>query len=90
MEENYIPSGWDWLDRRLDGGFLESGRALYVFAGQTNVGKSIFLGNVAVNAAAQGRNVLLITLEMPELIYAKRISTQIRPHKFGPTPRRHL
>ena len=76
-EDNYIPTGWEWLDRRLGGGLLESGRALYVFAGQTNVGKSIFLGNIAVNIAAQGRNVVLITLEMPELTYAKRISSQI-------------
>ena len=82
-EENYIPTGWDWLDRRIGGGFLETGRSLYVFAGQTNVGKSIFLGNIAVNAASQGRSVLLITLEMPELQYAKRISTQISQIPIG-------
>lgn len=75
--ENFISSGWEWLDRRIGGGFIETGRALYVFAGQTNVGKSIFLGNIAVNVASQGRTVLLVTLEMPELVYAKRLSTQI-------------
>ena len=42
-----IKTGWDWLDERLDGGFLEAGRAMYIFAGPTNVGKSIFLSNVA-------------------------------------------
>ena len=75
--DNYIPTGWDWIDRRIGGGLLESGRALYVFAGQTNVGKSIFLGNMATNIARTGRTVVLITLEMPEMIYAKRISSQI-------------
>ena len=77
QQEKYIPSNWDWLDRKLGGGFLETGRAMYLFAGQTNVGKSIFLGNIACNVAAQGKTVLLISLEMSELMYAKRISTHI-------------
>jgi replicative DNA helicase len=72
-----IPSTWPWLDEALNGGFYESGRALYVFAGETNIGKSIFLGNIASNIAKQGKNVLLITLEMSELLYARRICTNI-------------
>ncbi len=76
-EEKYIPSNWDWLDRKLGGGFLETGRAMYLFAGQTNVGKSIFLGNIAANVAAQNKTVLLVTLEMSELMYAKRLSSNI-------------
>tara|TARA_R110000751_G_scaffold32630_1_gene81883 strand:+ start:80 stop:1414 length:1335 start_codon:yes stop_codon:yes gene_type:complete len=76
-QEKYIPSTWDWLDRKLGGGFLETGRAMYLFAGQTNVGKSIFLGNIATNVAAQNKTVLLVTLEMSELMYAKRLSSNI-------------
>ena len=38
-----------------DGGFLENGRSLYVFAGESNVGKSIFLGNIACNLASKGK-----------------------------------
>jgi replicative DNA helicase len=72
-----IPSTWPWLDDALNGGFLESGRALYVFAGETNIGKSIFLGNIATNIANQGKNVLLVTLEMSELLYARRICTNV-------------
>jgi len=72
-----IPSGWEFLDKKIDGGFLESGKALYVFAGETNVGKSIFLGNIACNIAKQGKTVLIISLEMPELVYAKRLSSNI-------------
>lgn len=72
-----IPSTWPWLDEALNGGFLENGRALYVFAGETNIGKSIFLGNIASNLANQGKNVLLISLEMSELLYARRIVTNI-------------
>jgi replicative DNA helicase len=72
-----IPSNWEWLDDALNGGFLENGRSLYVFAGETNIGKSIFLGNIASNIANQGKNVLLITLEMSELLYARRICTNV-------------
>lgn len=75
--EDKIPSNWEWLDDSLDGGFLQAGKSLYVFAGETNIGKSIFLGNVATNIAKQGKNVLLITLEMSELLYARRICTNI-------------
>ncbi|MDB4395995.1 hypothetical protein N9Z65_00085 [bacterium] len=75
--EDKIPSNWEWLDDSLDGGFLQAGKSLYVFAGETNIGKSIFLGNVATNIAKQGKNVLLITLEMSELLYARRICSNI-------------
>jgi replicative DNA helicase len=75
--ENFIPSKWKWLDDKIGGGLLENGRAIYIFAGETNIGKSIFLGNIAVNIASQGKTVLLVTLEMPEMIYAKRLCTNI-------------
>jgi replicative DNA helicase len=76
-EENYIKSGWTWLDKKLQGGFLENGRALYVFAGETNVGKSIFLGNIATNICKQNKNVLIVSLEMSEMLYSKRISSNL-------------
>ena len=73
----YIPTGWKWLDEKLSGGLLATGRSLYVFCGATNVGKSIFLGNIATNVLRQGKTVLLISLEMSEAVYTKRISTQL-------------
>jgi replicative DNA helicase len=75
--DDTISCGWPWLDRKMDGGFLEQGRSIYVFAGETNIGKSIFLGNIAKNIADQGKTVLLISLEMSELVYAKRITTNL-------------
>jgi len=72
-----IKTGWDWLDERLDGGFLEDGRSMYIFAGPTNVGKSIFLSNVATNAAEAGKKVLVVSLEMSEMIYSKRITSKL-------------
>ena len=41
-KDSTISCGWNWLDKKLDGGFLENGRAIYIFAGETNIGKSIF------------------------------------------------
>ena len=73
-EEPTISSGWQWLDNKLDGGFLENGRSIYIFAGETNVGKSIVLGNLACNIAKQGKTVLLVSLEMSEMVYAKRLA----------------
>lgn len=72
-----IPSKWPWLDNAIGGGFRADGKALYVFAGQANIGKSIFLGNVAANIAEQGKNVLVISLEMSEMVYAERISSSV-------------
>ncbi len=82
-EDDVLPSKWPWLDEKLGGGFLENGRALYVFAGETNVGKSIFLGNIACNIADQNKTVLLVSLEMSELVYAKRISTKLTQIPIG-------
>jgi len=75
--EKYISTKWKWLDEKIGGGLLEDGRALYLFAGETNIGKSIFLGNVAINLASQGKTVLLVSLEMPEMIYAKRLCSSV-------------
>lgn len=72
-----ISSGWKWLDKHLAGGFQAEGKALYVFFGQTNVGKSIFLGQMATNILEQGKTVVLISLEMGEQVYAKRISSSL-------------
>lgn len=74
---NKISTGFKWLDKNLDGGWQAEGRALYVFSGAANVGKSIFLGNVAIAGLKQGKNVLLITLEMPEMMYASRTTANI-------------
>jgi replicative DNA helicase len=76
-EDVYISSGWEWVDEHLGGGYRQDGKALYVFAGQANIGKSIFLGNVAANIAEQGKNVLVVSLEMSEMLYAKRIASNV-------------
>lgn len=76
-EDSMISSKWDWLNEAIGGGFRENGKALYMLAGQSNIGKSIFLGNIAANIAEQGKSVLVVSLEMPELLYAQRIASNI-------------
>jgi len=75
--EPTISSGWKWLDNKIGGGFQANGRSLYVFIGETNVGKSIFLGNIATSIALQNKTVLIISLEMPETMYARRLASSI-------------
>lgn len=76
-EDATISTKWPWLDEMLSGGWRQDGKALYMFAGQANIGKSIFLGNVAANIAEDGKNVLVVTLEMSEMLYAKRIASHV-------------
>jgi replicative DNA helicase len=78
-----ISTGYKWLDEKLGGGFMQDGRAMYVFAGETNIGKSIILGNFAVNIARQKKTVLVISLEMSEMVYAKRLTAQIAKTSTG-------
>jgi replicative DNA helicase len=77
---NPVPTGWKFFDDKTEGGLFP--KTLTVFAGQVNVGKSIVLGNIAANLIQADKNVLLISLEMSEFMYAKRISTQLTqiPH----------
>lgn len=73
-KEQYLSTGYPELDNFLGGGFFQEGKALYTFGGETNVGKSIVVANFAVNALIQNKNAVIISLEMSEYRYAKRIS----------------
>jgi replicative DNA helicase len=77
---NPLPTGWKFLDERLEGGLFP--KTLTCLVGQVNIGKSIFLGNLAANMVMKNKNTLLISLEMSEFMYSKRISTQLTqiPH----------
>lgn len=81
--DKYIPTGYKWLDKMLGGGWLDGGRALYMFMGATNVGKSIVLGNIAAKLVEQGKTVVVLSLEMPETTYSKRISSQLSRIPFA-------
>jgi KaiC/GvpD/RAD55 family RecA-like ATPase len=66
-----ISTGWSDIDRKLYGG-TERG-TLNIFAGQSGIGKSLFLQNWSLNLVAQGLNVLYITLELSEALINLRL-----------------
>lgn len=68
-----LPTGFAEIDKNINGGVLADGKCLSIVAAPTNMGKSILLGNIAVNAAKSGKNVLVISLEMSEEVYASRL-----------------
>ena len=73
LTKNAIPTGWATMDSILGGGWSKS--TLNVLMGETNVGKSMWLHNIAVNAANAGSNVLVITLEMATHKVMKRLGS---------------
>ena len=77
-----IPTGWKNLDKELDGGLYEG---LYVIPGATGTGKTAFALQMAYQIAAQGQDVLYISLEMgEEEIYERHIS-RISYQLYGET-----
>lgn len=76
-KEQYLSTGYIELDRLLGGGFFQEGKCLYTFGGETNIGKSIVVANFAVNALQQNKNAVIISLEMSEYRYARRISSML-------------
>lgn len=67
-----LPTGYKEIDEKINGGILADGKFIGVIFAETNMGKSIMLTNLATNAVRQGKNVLIISLEMSEIVYATR------------------
>lgn len=76
-EDSVISTGFDWLDKQLGGGLLTKGSALYNFCAASNIGKSNFIKSLACNIAKQGKNCLVVSLEMPRYIYANRFVAEL-------------
>jgi len=72
---NTFSTGYHFLDTVLGGGF--SAKALYVFMGMPKVGKSLWLGNLAAQAVKSGHNVAILSLEMSDRKYVKRLGANI-------------
>ena len=72
-----LETGFRDLDKAFNGGVPADGRSLIVWAGRANIGKSLFLSNLAVNLIQQGKNVVVISLEMSEDMYASRFDAHI-------------
>jgi replicative DNA helicase len=75
LTQNTFSSGYPFIDTVLGGGF--SSKALYVFMGMPKVGKSLWLGNLAAQAVKMGHNVAVISLEMGDRKYVKRMGSNM-------------
>lgn len=69
--KNKIPSGWSNVDLILHGGWDKG--TFNCLMGETSVGKSMWLYNIACNAANQGKNVVIVTIEMSQRKVMRRL-----------------
>jgi replicative DNA helicase len=69
-----ISTNHNFMDR-LTGGYRK--KTLVVYAGESNVGKSIWLANDAVNFVRDGRNVAVISAEMSDTDFIQRIGSNL-------------
>ena len=79
--ENHIPeanskisTGHNWIDQ-MTGGYRT--KSLVVYAGEQNIGKSIWLANDAVNYVKAGMDVAVITAEMADIDFIHRIGANL-------------
>lgn len=72
---NRFSTGFPFIDTVLGGGF--NAKSLYVFMGMPKVGKSLWLGNLASQAVRAGHNVAVISLEMNDRKYVKRLGANL-------------
>ena len=70
-----IETGWSFVDRVSGGGY--DTKSLIVYAGEQNIGKSIWLANDAANFVRMGHNVVFITAEMSAQKVLKRIGANL-------------
>lgn len=75
LKEDRLPFGLDMFNKITKGGLPK--KTLNVCLAGTNVGKSLFLCDVAAKSLQQGKNVLYITLEMAEERIAERIDCNL-------------
>lgn len=65
--------GFEELDRTTYGGMPTDDTCLFVVMAQPGLGKSQFMMNIAYNWIMAGKNVLMVSLEMSEDMYSRRM-----------------
>lgn len=81
-EAEKVSSGYNFIDRVLSGGYDKGGN-LVVYAGEQNIGKSIYLANDAANFVKMGTNTVVITAEMAAHKFVKRIGSNLLSVNIG-------
>jgi len=75
-ETEKVTTGYNFLDNMLNGGYDKGGN-LIVYAGEQNIGKSIYLANDAANFVKNGTNTVVVTAEMAAHKFVKRIGANL-------------
>lgn len=75
-ETEKVSSGYNFIDYALGGGYDKGGN-LVVYAGEQNIGKSIFLANDAATAVKMGHNTAVVTAEMAAHKFVKRLGSNL-------------
>ena len=81
-EAEKVSSGYNFVDRVLGGGYDKGGN-LVVYAGEQNIGKSIYLANDAASFVKMGVNTVVITAEMAAHKFVKRIGSNLLSIDIG-------
>ncbi len=74
-KNQFIPTTIKSFNKMLGGGFEK--KAIYLFAGKQNVGKTLTMTSIASELLRQNRNILYITGEMSEEKIAMRIDSNL-------------
>ena len=61
-----IPTGVEVVDNAINGGIPGKTKFCAVFVGSAGIGKTMILGNTAINAVKDGKNVLYISFEISQ------------------------
>jgi len=69
------PTGYDYIDLCLKGGWWKG--SLIAFLSGPKAGKSMWLGNLALNSVQQGHNTAYVTFELQEEIVNMRIGANL-------------
>ena len=81
IDTEYIPTGFNKLDKILDGGFYEG---LYVCGAISSLGKTTLITQIGDQVAERGQDVLIFSLEMARNeIIAKSISRETLLYCLG-------
>jgi hypothetical protein len=70
-------TGYESFDKLFNGGWPTDGKNLIVFSAQVHMGKSLMMSNLAAKLIKEGKFVIIITLEMCEMVYAKRVTSNL-------------
>ena len=75
--ESRVSTGWNSLDEVTSGGYNSDGKNLIIFMAEAGMGKSLMLSNSAANYLKKDKFVIIISLEMSEFVYGKRVGAHL-------------